>query len=973
MQRSLKDFFKPKYVVAEQLTHTATPTAPTAPATSADSIAPTDAPAASDAHVAPATSVTQHIASRREHYAVEAHRLKSCVDQSTETTLDDVAIRCNRAMTTATAMLARDTLIALAEEGKPLLRFWTTSVVAVAFGLATDGYKPMPKSKTTVDRLTAVRDAMPGGVELQPRKGIGQVLTDQSQIYAANALTSLKLHTANRIKRLVHLRAKLPQAQFDALSDDEKKTRKDDVKLACEDAVAPPYDPTRHSELTDLVDSVREFVGIDAWEWYKPGVSCRRRDLLEVVEHDPEPVVRAMHKINLELAAAGANTFAIVPIRSAFVPRFVTVTQSGLSDMGLLDIGGDCNQATLSKRMRRQAEVHNDDSVAVDSEIRAMSNTIKSLDGKIKKTAAESDASLLRRVQRKALATELASLRKERALALCPSKIELKRVRAAHAAEAQAAKQRKIDDALAIRAGTKEKSTKAEKEAAKQEMETRKRDREAELAELQARVDAEDTGAAAAAQAKSGAFEQVLRLPPKLTRSKTRRFADGFKTDGFSVRLGVYKTVGDPTGPSESPTMATTTTTTTTTTSNKRRRSNSTPTDSLPKRGVIGVEEFAAFVGARQGTALKEGLHRDLAPKHQNDRANELLDEAFGGDCPFHVVGCDPGKRELAVLVDPDLFGIHPSTRPNGRVMSTRYTAAQRRHDYTPGCYGLRKKQHADPLKADRVKLASMAATYRAAIATPHDILEAEHSIVADAHTTAAEVPSASSPHLDRFDAWLHARARITPMVRSYYETPLRRKLRWKKHIEHERSVAMFVNRIRAMERSIGGGKQLVIAWGGWGKSAGRPGQACNKRSPPAMGVGLLRKVAETFLVIVVPEGYSTKTCFHCGGKASRCVEIEEARRPKRDERATEALARTLAKIGEDDEVALARAQTRYERAVAFRPHVRGCRCCESCGIRLSRDGNGGANIGLNGKRFLLGIGTFKPLSERQQALASAN
>lgn len=948
---------------------------------------PVDVPGLGDARESEEESPPQdsvHIEAptptKKSRYAVEAHRLKTCVSRSTEAVLDDVVVRCNRAMTTATAMLARDTLVAL-EEGKPLLKFWTISVVGVAFGLATDGYKSSAPSRATVDRLTPIRDAMPG-VELQPRKGIGQVLVDQTPIYAANALTSLKLHTAARIKRLVHLRAKLSQEEFGALSDDEKKTHREEIKLACEDAVAPPYDPTRHSTLTDLVESVRVFVGIDSWKWLKPlppkakpGATPARRDLLEVVETDTETVVRAMHRINIELAAAGAKTFSIVPVRSAFVPRFVTVTQNGLSDMGLLDTG-DCKQATLRKRMRKQAEAPNADSVAIDAEINAIHNMIQCFDRRLKKTVAGSDASALLGVQRKVLTAERAALHKERDFALCPSKLELKRVREAHTAELQDAKQRKINDDLAIHAGTKPKPTKAEKEAAKEADAARKRQRETELAEVQSRVDSEDTGAAASAQAKADAFEQVLTLPPKLARSTTRRFADGFATDGFSIRIGVYKTDRDTEGTIPGTSCDQNKSDCDTTTQpTKRARSQPTPTD-LPKRGVIGVEELAAIVKQhrkhRSTDALKDGLHRNLAPKEQNDHANSLLDEAYGGDCPFHVVGCDPGKRELAVLVDPDLFGVHPSARPADRVMTTRYTSAQRRHDYTPGCYGLRKRQRADPTKAKRVKRAAMAAAYRAAIATPQAVLDAERSIVADAHSTSTAVPIASSPHLNHFDAWLAARARVVPVVRAYYEAPLQRKLRWKKHIEHERSVAMFVERIRGMERSLDGGKQLVVAWGGWGKSAGRPGQACNKHSPPAMGVGLLRKVAETFLVAVVPEGYSTKTCYHCGGKASRCVEIEEARRPKRDERAATNLAKAVAKIEEDDKEALEKVQKRYERTLAFRPHVRGCRCCESCGLRLSRDGNGGANIGLNGKRFVLGIGTFKPLTERQQAMMTA-
>ena len=145
--------------------------------------------------------------------------------------------------------------------------------------------------------------------------------------------------------------------------------------------------------------------------------------------------------------------------------------------------------------------------------------------------------------------------------------------------------------------------------------------------------------------------------------------------------------------------------------------------------------------------------------------------------------------------------------------------------------------------------------------------------------------------------------------------------------------------------------KQLVITYGGWGTSAGRPGQACNKRSPPCMGVGLLRKLSVHFLCVVVPEHHTTKTCYHCGGKMIRHTEHEEARRPVRDEAAAAKLAAALEKAG-DDEVARARAQRRHDCCVRCRPHIRDLRVCIECGIVSNRDRNGAANIGLNGKRF---------------------
>ena len=905
----------------------------------------------------------------------QAHRLTTCVSARAANVLDDVAIRCNRAIQIGTATLAYDVLKSLANDEEPL-RFWESNVVEKAFALATRGYKPYSTTKVLVDRLTVSRNACLPGVQLVDRQGIGIVLNDQVRTYAANALTSLKVHTAKRVARLVHLRARLSKTEFERLSDGEKKVRAEEIKLACGDALAPPYDPTRRSTLVALVDEVRETLQIDHWAWYKPippkakpGTQPGRRELLDTIEADPVPIVKAMHRINIELAAAGAATFAIVPVRTSFVPRFVHVAQNGLSDMGLVDTG-DVNQQTLRNRMRKDAEMTTDASRAMDEDIKNVSNRIRRIDRDLKKTVTSTAERIDLNAERTRLMGERSRMQKERKFALCPTKLELKRLRETHSMEVQRLKQQRIDEQLAIRAKTRPKPSRMEVEASKLASEQRKRAREDEVRALQARVDAEDTGGAAALQAKSSAFEQVLSLPPKLQRafvsasSRKMAFADGFATDGYSIRLNLNKRMASirtderPTSPTQPPPTK------------KAKLSTPIPTR-VPKRGLIGVEELAKLIaeeskGRIEPDAIKDGMMRDRSPKEQNEHMNKLLDLAFGGNCPFRVVGCDPGKRELAVLVDSDIFGMLPLIRPVNRPLMLRYTSDERRHDYTPGCYGLRKKQRADPANAHRVKRSSMAAEYRDKVAIPKYVLDAERSIVSNAHKAKTDVPSAKSPHLDRFLAWVAARERIGPVVRPFYEHPQRRKLRWKRHIEHERSLANFIQRIKKFEKQTG--KQLVIAWGGWGKSAGRPGQACNKRSAPAMGVGLLNAVAEHCLVIVVPEAYSTKACYHCGGKAARCVEVEEARRSDRDKCAAKRLAKALAATGIDAETQLA-AQTRHDKAVSHRPHVRGIRCCEGCGFRLSRDKNGGANIGLNGKRFLLGVGAFRTLSKRQEAL----
>ena len=96
------------------------------------------------------------------------------------------------------------------------------------------------------------------------------------------------------------------------------------------------------------------------------------------------------------------------------------------------------------------------------------------------------------------------------------------------------------------------------------------------------------------------------------------------------------------------------------------------------------------------------------------------------------------------------------------------------------------------------------------------------------------------------------------------------------------------------------------------------PGVACNRGSPPTIGVGLMRKLEKQFVVALTPEAYTSQTCCNCLGPCGPWKEVEE-------------------KMGKT---------------------IRGLRRCqnEECtvngGLPLNRDKNGAINIGTNFKRL---------------------
>jgi len=69
----------------------------------------------------------------------------------------------------------------------------------------------------------------------------------------------------------------------------------------------------------------------------------------------------------------------------------------------------------------------------------------------------------------------------------------------------------------------------------------------------------------------------------------------------------------------------------------------------------------------------------------------------------------------------------------------------------------------------------------------------------------------------------------------------------------------------------------LVLAYGAWALSTGLP----FKGLPPCIGKGLLKKLSREFLVVTVPEHFTSKRCFHCGADCGSHRKVAERDRRK--------------------------------------------------------------------------------------------
>ena len=256
----------------------------------------------------------------------------------------------------------------------------------------------------------------------------------------------------------------------------------------------------------------------------------------------------------------------------------------------------------------------------------------------------------------------------------------------------------------------------------------------------------------------------------------------------------------------------------------------------------------------------------------------------------MHVVGIDPGKRELIVAVDRD----DPKTKP-----VVRYTLDQRRRD-------MRTRQYADEVNRSR----------------PYPVTAAAE----DLSLFSSKAPSLTE--FARFGAERRRLLREHAEIHAFYDDLEHRNRRRKSALKAQQSEARLYNRLRGMHDTATDSRTLVLAYGAWGLVAGRPNMVGNKGNPPAIGVGLMNKLAKHFVVALTPEHYTSKTCVACGGRCGPHPTLK----------------------------------------TKFNKEIRGLRVCqhEGCGLLQNRDKTGATNIGLQFERLVRGQPPIRAMSDEE-------
>ena len=249
-----------------------------------------------------------------------------------------------------------------------------------------------------------------------------------------------------------------------------------------------------------------------------------------------------------------------------------------------------------------------------------------------------------------------------------------------------------------------------------------------------------------------------------------------------------------------------------------------------------------------------------------------------------HAIGIDPGRVELLVAVD----------RETGK--RARYTLKQRRKE-------LRTRQREDELRRSKPQT----------VAYAEELMSQRNS---------------KAPGLTEFAAFASRRRalrRECPELPRFYSEDVHRNNRRKTRIKAQQSETKLIERLHTLHRDS---RTPVLAYGAWGLQAGRAGAACNKGNPPAIGVGLMKRLALHFVVVPTPEHYTSKTCVRCLGPCGPHP--------------------TLKTKGGTE--------------------IRGLRVCqhEGCGLLQNRDRTGASNIGLQFERLFRGDPPLRPMSDEE-------
>jgi hypothetical protein len=809
--------------------------------------------------------------------------------------------------TEAIALLVREDCENAQKSSADMLNLGNQSIVhAMLNGVVNGQGATNPETRVAQGRARdAYRRIHGANAPLIPGKGLSAAINSEARSYVALVKTSLKVHFAKRVKRYCKAKLAVDPDTFKKFTKAQKLAHADRVSAVVWDVCRPSWKAPIVTSEADvaLVEATRAMLGMDAIEWSPRNAKGKTVDksLYDVIKQAPHLFFKGMAALADAFAANGERGFRIVPMRSSLTPRFVTLDQEVLKEIGLVTKEAKADLAKRATKRREKTKPYKERLKAITAELAEhkaawkQADTLRNAALKPKeKKIPPSDKEVERR---KAVEAEI----KARALAIeeNPVYVEL--------CDGAAAEKRETFEAVFD-------LSKAETEKGK-----------------------------------------------TLSKRDAALWMHGAKTDGVSMRL-LLQTKSTPRNP-------------------KRARDDGDARRPLPRRGLLTVERLReSLLGSEDAPTLGAAARARAAAMdskgalHQNDDLNAILDDLVARDAMPTIVGGDPGMHELLRLACPDRLWKSREARDElmheadttkrwkdvcGQIRAG-YTLKQRREEAAPGRYFLKKRHQDDP---ERKRRAEAARAYR------HTHLYKPEAVVAAERDLSAY--NSNGPTASKLFAYLQARAARLPVLTPWYADPQRRLLRWKRFLSEQRSFSQFCDRIRRMmqpretdvtapeSKKRPKKRPFVIAYGAKGASNG----LVVKGIAPCINTGLLKKLSREFLIVTVPEHYTSKRCGHCKGECGNHAYLAERdRRAQSDERLE---CRCHQKLELADTAAQReKIRAKFDRDLSNPVEIRGLRFCQSCGRCLNRDANSAPQMAVQLKRLLLGLG---PLYKRNK------
>lgn len=186
---------------------------------------------------------------------------------------------------------------------------------------------------------------------------LSQLLASESRYYIATLKTGLLRHFRKRVQRYCKLKLRLSDSEYAHLTEERRKQQTERVLLTTTDVCRPGWQP-KVSDDADaaFVRQTRTMLGLEPMEWSPPDKrgNPRKKTLNDLIKANPQHFLPGMASLNRAFADAGERTFRLVPMRSSLAPRFITIDQQALRQLGL--VGKDTRVSTDKDALQRRRE-----------------------------------------------------------------------------------------------------------------------------------------------------------------------------------------------------------------------------------------------------------------------------------------------------------------------------------------------------------------------------------------------------------------------------------------------------------------------------------------------------------------------------------------------------------------------------------------------------------------------------------------